>query len=82
MTAADVGDKHSHRAKIKGARPAYFAEWRAYRPTQVYDRDALAAGDSFPGPAIIEEQSSTLIVAPGASFTVAPSGNIIVTLGE
>ncbi len=80
MNAATASDRQSDPTKIKGARPAYFPEWREYRPTQVYDRDALVAGDTFKGPAIIEEQSSTLIVAPGASFKVAPSGNIIVSL--
>ncbi len=66
--------------KLKGERPVYFAEWREHRPTPVYDRDALAAGDMFDGPAIIEEASSTLVVPPGAQFEVAPSGNIIVTI--
>ena len=68
-------------AKSKGSRLAYFPEWREHRQTTVYDRDALAAGETFNGPAIIEEASSTLIVAPGTTFTVAASGNIIVTFG-
>ena len=68
-------------AKSKGSRLAYFPEWREHRQTAVYDRDALAAGDTFDGPAIIEEASSTLIVAPGTTFTVAASGNIVVALG-
>ncbi len=69
-------------AKTKGTRRAYFPEWREYRQTTVYDRDALVSGDTFAGPAIVEEASSTLIVAPRTRFTVARSGNIIVRLGE
>ncbi len=66
--------------KVKGERPVYFPEWREHRTTPVYDRNELAAGDRFTGPAVIEERSSTLIISPGARFEVAASGNIIVTL--
>ena len=65
--------------KRKGERPVFFAEWREHRATPVFDRDALAAGDRVDGPAIIEEPSSTLVVAPGCAAVVAPSGNIVVT---
>ena len=33
------------------------------------------------GPAVVEEEGSTLVVGPGATARVAPSGNIVVTLG-
>jgi N-methylhydantoinase A len=46
----------------------------------VYDRSHLRAGDELAGPAVVEEDGSTLVVGPGASARVAPSGNIIVTL--
>ena len=79
--AMSVGTARDRAAgKVKDERPVYFPEWREHRTTPVYDRDALAAGDRFTGPAVIEERSSTLIVSPGARFEVAPSGNIIVTL--
>jgi hypothetical protein len=29
---------------------------------------------------VLEEEGSTLVVGPGASFAVAPTGNVIVTL--
>ena len=83
MTAPKMAaPKASRAAKLKGTRPAYFPEWREHRQTNVYDRDALVAGDAFPGPAIIEEASSTLIVPPGAGFKVEPSGNIVVSFGS
>ena len=68
-------------APIKGTRPVYFPEFREFRPTTVYDRYALAAGDVFDGPAIIEERESTLVIGPGGRFEVAASGNIIVAIG-
>jgi len=65
----------------KGMRRAYFPETRGYADTPVYDRYALAAGTSLTGPAIVEERESTLVVGPGGRFEVAPSGNIIVSIG-
>ena len=50
-------------------------------PTTVYDRYALAPGQAFDGPAIVEERESTLVVGPGGRFEVAASGNIIVSIG-
>jgi N-methylhydantoinase A len=66
---------------IKGQRPVYFPEFRERRTTTVYDRAALAAGTRLQGPAIIEEPESTLVVGPGGTCEVLPSGNIIVTIG-
>jgi len=37
-------------------------------------------GDRFDGPAVVEEEGSTLVVDPHASFAVAPTGNIVVRL--
>jgi N-methylhydantoinase A len=48
----------------------------------VYDRAALAAGFVFEGPALVEEESSTLVVPAGARAEVRPSGSIVMTLGE
>jgi N-methylhydantoinase A len=64
----------------KGRRPAYFPEAGGFVETAVYDRARLGAGDELAGPAVVEEDGSTLVVGPGASARVAPSGNIIVTL--
>jgi N-methylhydantoinase A len=66
---------------IKGKRPVYFPELREFHTTPVYDRYALAPGQAFEGPAIVEERESTLIVGPRGRFEVAESGNIIVTIG-
>ena len=46
--------------------------------TPVYDRDRLAAGSSFSGPAIIEEFGSTTVVFPGQRVEVDPHGILII----
>jgi N-methylhydantoinase A len=66
---------------LKGTRPVFFPEFRDFRPTAVYDRYALAPGDAFDGPAIVEERESTLVIGPGGRFQVAASGSLIVTIG-
>jgi N-methylhydantoinase A len=80
MLAVETAPSRAAQA-IKGTRPVYFPELRDFRPTTVYDRYALAPGQTFDGPAIVEERESTLVVGPGGRFEVAASGNIIVTVG-
>ena len=46
----------------------------------MYDRYRLGVGDELAGPAVVEEEGSTLVVGPGATARVAPSGNIVMTL--
>jgi N-methylhydantoinase A len=65
---------------VKGRRPVWFPEAAGFVETTVYDRGRLSVGDRFDGPAVVEEEGSTLVVGPGASFAVAPTGNIVVTL--
>jgi N-methylhydantoinase A len=67
---------------IKGRRPAYFREAGEFVETTVYDRARLAVGQEFVGPAVVEEDGSTLVVGPGAHARVAPTGNLIVTLAD
>ena len=64
----------------KGVRRAYFPEAGGFVDTTVYDRSRLAVGQELAGPAVVEEEGSTLVVGPGAAARVAPSGNLIVSL--
>jgi N-methylhydantoinase A len=48
--------------------------------TAVYDRYRLGVGAELAGPAVVEEEGSTLVVGPGATARVAESGNIVMTL--
>ena len=73
--AADKAD----RAGAK-TRPAYFLEANGFVDTPVRARRSLSAGDTFTGPAIIEDTGSTLVIGPGADVRVAANGNMIVTL--
>jgi N-methylhydantoinase A len=66
---------------LKGHRPAYFHEAAGFVPTAVYDRHRLGVGDELEGPAVVEEEGSTLVMGPGGSARVAPSGNLVLTLG-
>jgi N-methylhydantoinase A len=65
---------------VKGTRPAYFPQPRGYEETTVYDRSRLAPGDEVIGPAVVEEDGSTLVIGPGGRGRVAASGNLVVTL--
>ena len=44
----------------------------------IYNRAGLLPGFSAPGPALVEEAGSTLVVGAGGRFTVLDSGNILV----
>jgi N-methylhydantoinase A len=68
-------------AALKGRRPAYFSETGGFTETAVYDRYRLGVGDEIQGPAVVEEEGSTLVVGPGATARVAPTGNMVLTLG-
>jgi len=70
------------RAALKGTRRAYFPGAEGWVETAVYDRYRLGIGDELAGPAVVEEEGSTLVVGPGATARVAASGNIVMTLGE
>ncbi len=59
-----------------GTRPVYFDDWV---DTPIYDRATLGAGDVVPGPAVLEEFSSTVPVHPGFTATVDTYGNLLVT---
>ncbi|MBN2124023.1 MAG: hydantoinase/oxoprolinase family protein, partial [Deltaproteobacteria bacterium] len=59
---------------LKGERPAYSGTTRDFIPFKVYDRYRLCPGVTFPGPAIIEERESTVIVGEDASVRVDEYG--------
>ena len=66
----------------KGTRAVYFPEARGFIETAVFDRYRLRAGDELMGPAVVEEEGSTLVIGPEGRASVAASGNIVVTLLE
>ena len=62
----ESGKGRSLDAAIKGERLAYSPIARDFIPYAVYDRYKLFPDARFPGPAIIEERESTLIVGEDA----------------
>ncbi|MDD9879076.1 MAG: hydantoinase/oxoprolinase family protein [Magnetovibrio sp.] len=69
-------------AASKGERPAFCPERRRMVPHRVYAMDRLPAGATVAGPAIVEEDSSTLVVGAGAEIRVDGRGWLTVTLAD
>jgi N-methylhydantoinase A len=63
-------------AAIKGTRRVFFTAGQAIEST-IYDRDRLAVGTSFAGPAIVEQFDATTVVPPGWHALVDRYGNLI-----
>lgn len=70
-------DLPSHSAPPRAQVSCYMAgEWH---DTPVYDRDALAADLRVPGPALIIDPLSTIILEPGWTMRVDPHANLLLT---
>ncbi len=67
---------------VKGRRPAYSGLARDFIPYTVYDRYKLGAGYKFPGPAIIEERESTVIMGEDATASVDEFGFLWIDIKE
>ena len=63
----------------RSTRDVCFDADAGYVATDVYWRPDLRAGDSFAGPAIVEEFGSTVPVHPGFTVRVDAFGNLVVT---
>jgi len=64
------------REAVKGTRPVFFAAEKSTETT-VYDRDRLAVGAVFAGPAIVEQFDATSVVPAGWHAEVDRYGNLI-----
>jgi N-methylhydantoinase A len=67
---------------IKGERLAYSPVSKDFIPFTIYDRYNLFPSARFPGPAIIEEKESTLIVGEGSHVSVDDYGFLWVDMKE
>ena len=65
---------------FKGNRPVYFAEAGGMLEAAVYNRYLVPAGMVVEGPAVFEENESTLVVGAGALCQALPDGSIVVSL--
>lgn len=50
---------------LRGQRPVWIAEERAFVPAAVYDGEALGSGARLEGPAIVELPTTTVVLSPG-----------------
>ena len=65
---------------LKGKRRAWVGARSHFEVLPVYDRYRLAIGAVVRGPAIVEEDSTTLILPPKSQAKVERSGNLVVDL--
>jgi N-methylhydantoinase A len=70
------GTRTPGKAASRGRRQVYFDG--TFRPTAIYDRAALRAGNRIVGPAVIEEHASTTVLAPGDRLEVDAYGNLLI----
>ena len=85
MEASDLALASSDGAAgeaFKGRRRVYFADAEGLLDSAVYDRYQVPVGTVIEGPAVFEENESTLIVGPGATCEALPDGSILVTLPD
>ncbi len=61
---------------LKGRRDAWFGG--GYVQVPVYDGFALTPGNRVPGPAIVEQPTTTIVVTPGATLTCDPWSNFLI----
>ncbi len=63
---------------IIGKREAWLVEAGGFVSCPIYDRERLGPGQSFSGPAIVEQMDATTVLLPGQRASVDPYLNIIV----
>ncbi len=67
---------------LLGTRPVWSAEDRALVPTPVHDGEALTAGTTIAGPAIVELPNTTIVVPSGFTLGVDAYRALVVWSGE
>ncbi len=80
MPAAIMVARAEGGTAVKHHRSAYFEEAGGFVQAPVYDRYALAPGNQFTGPAIVEERESTAVIGPGARCRVDDGLALIVEM--
>ena len=72
------GRRHRLACAPRTTRRAFFGAWRE---VPVYALDALQPGHAFDGPAIVEAETTTVIVGAGDQVTVNAMGWLDIALG-
>lgn len=76
----DGGSEKPVRAAQTGQRKVFMGGDRSVE-TRLYARDALRAGNIVRGPALIEEDSSTVVLRPKDRMVVDEYGNLVISVG-
>ena len=79
LEARELDDADASDA-VTGTHDVFFDD--AYRETTIYDRAALRPGNELPGPAVVTDADSTVVVQPDHVATVDRYGNLEVNRGE
>jgi len=75
-------NRGSLQSAIKGQRKAYSPLSDSYVDFSVYNRYQLVPGDTFGGPAVIEEKESSTIMDQDATASIDEYGTILITIGR
>jgi N-methylhydantoinase A len=63
-----------------GTRDVFWPDDREWKPTSIYVGRELGAGQRFAGPAIVEQEFTTVVIHPGQSGQVDHNGNITIDI--
>jgi N-methylhydantoinase A len=78
---ADAGER-GHGGAAKGERLVHFPEAGKYVACALYDRKRMALGEVVEGPAILEEDDTSVVIPPGSRGAVDDSANVMVFIGK
>ena len=81
-TYLELESKNDLKHAIKSSRNLIFSETGNLVNTTVYDGNKLTAGDLINGPAVIEEDTTTLVIEPGWILELHKSGTYIIKIKE
>ncbi|WP_454720420.1 MULTISPECIES: hydantoinase/oxoprolinase family protein [Cupriavidus] len=72
--------RQSGQPAAKRSRPVFFEEAGGFVDTAIYARDELAVNAVLPGPLLVVDADSTLVVGPGGTLVQSETGNLIVNV--
>jgi N-methylhydantoinase A len=69
--------KEDPAAALKGRREVYFGEYQDYSETEIYDGGKLLYGMVVEGPAVVEQENTTIVVFPQQNLAVNRFGDYV-----
>jgi N-methylhydantoinase A len=79
--AVEEGAGTASKEASRGTKKVYFRSG-GFLNTPVYRRVQLRSGNTFEGPALVEEHASTTVIQPGDVVTVDAYGNLQLSIGS